>query len=118
MFRLGGYTIGDAWYYEADDGVHAYFLVKPEGSDDSSLGPFHVHGAGEIMPEAPPVWWYASQLVRHGGEWSLLGAVRDDAGRTAVSDPMPVVADETGIHAAVHPVMYDTRTTAPPEDSR
>ncbi len=68
---------------------------------DSPFGPFRIHGTGEIMPKAPSSWWYASQLVRHDGEWSLLGTVRDDDGRTAISDPVPVVADETGIHADV-----------------
>ena len=68
---------------------------------DSPFGPFRIHGTGEIMPKAPSSWWYASQLVRHDREWSLLGTVRDDAGRTAISDPVPVVAGETGIHADV-----------------
>lgn len=56
---------------------------------------------GEIMPNTPSSWWYASQLVRQREEWFPLGTVRDEAGRTAVSDPVPVVADETGIHAGV-----------------
>ena len=30
MFRLYGHSIGDAWYYEAGDAVHMYFLAKPE----------------------------------------------------------------------------------------
>ena len=30
MFRLNGHSIGDAWYYEAGDAVHMYFLTKPE----------------------------------------------------------------------------------------
>ena len=33
MFSLDGRSIGDAWYYEASDAVHVYFLTKPEGSD-------------------------------------------------------------------------------------
>ena len=33
MFRVEGRSIGDAWYYEADDVVHMYFLTKPEGSE-------------------------------------------------------------------------------------
>ena len=65
---------------------------------DSPLGPFRLHGTGEIMPEAPSYWFYASQLVPYEGEWFLLGTIRDDAGRTSISDPMPVVADETGVH--------------------
>ena len=66
---------------------------------DSPLGPFRLHGTGEIMTESPPSSWYASQIVRYGGEWYLLSTVTDDAGRTSVSDPVLVVADETGIHA-------------------
>ncbi len=66
---------------------------------DSPLGPFRLHGTGEIMPEphSPPI--YASQLVHHDGQWFLLGTTRD---RTAVSDPVMVIADETGIHADIH----------------
>ena len=30
MFRLNGHSIGDAWYYEAGDAVHMYFLTRPE----------------------------------------------------------------------------------------
>ena len=68
---------------------------------DSPLGPFRIHGTGEIMPKAPSSSWYASQIVRHEWKWFLLSTVRDDTGRTAVSDPIAVVADETGIHADV-----------------
>ena len=68
---------------------------------DSPFGPFRIHGTGEIMPETPPSWCYASQPVRHQEEWFLLGNVLDDAGQSAVSDPAPIVADETGIHAGV-----------------
>ena len=68
---------------------------------DSPLGPFRIHGTGEIMPTAPSSSWYASQLVHFEGEWFLLSTVSDGAGRTGISDPVPVVADETGIHADV-----------------
>ena len=70
---------------------------------DSPLGPFRIHGTGEIMPTAPPSSWYASQLVHFEGEWFLLSTVSEDSGLTAVSDPVPVVADETGIHADMAP---------------
>ena len=53
----------------------------------------------EIMPQAPPLPRYASKPVRQRGEWSLLSTVTDDAGRTSMSDPVPVTADDTGIHA-------------------
>ncbi len=66
---------------------------------DSPLGPFRIHGTGEIMPKAPPYKrFYASQLVQHEGEWFLLGTILDHDGRTYISDPIPVMADETGVH--------------------
>ena len=68
---------------------------------DSPFGPFRLHGTGEIMPTATSSSRYASQLVHFEGEWFLLSTVRDHVGQTAVSDPIPVVADETGIHADV-----------------
>ena len=55
------------------------------------------------MPTAPSSSWYASQLVNFEGEWFLLSTVSDDSGLTAVSDPLPVVANETGIHAYMAP---------------
>ena len=64
---------------------------------DSPLGPFRIHGTGEIMPEAPPGRFYASQLVEFRDQWYLLGTVGLDA-ESGISDPLPVVADETGIH--------------------
>ena len=33
MSRLDGLTIGDAWYFQAGDAVHAFFLTKPEIAD-------------------------------------------------------------------------------------
>ena len=56
------------------------------------------------MPSAPPESWYASQLVSFEGDWFLLSTVTDDAGRTSISDPVPVTADETRIHANPGPV--------------
>ena len=67
---------------------------------DSPLGPFRLRGTGEIMPTAPPTPWYASQLVLHEGDWFLLSTVTEDSGRTSISDPVPVTADETGLHAS------------------
>ena len=77
---------------------HSFRSTDYSMVSDSPLGPFRMHGTGEIMTKAPPTWFYASQLVSFKGEWFLLGTVRDDAGRTSISDPIPVVADETGIH--------------------
>ena len=80
---------------------HAFRSTDYSMVGDSPLGPFRIHGTGEIMPAALPASPYASQLVRHEGEWFLLSTVSDDSGRTAVSDPIPIVADETGIHGDV-----------------
>lgn len=62
---------------------------------ESPLGPFHIYGTGEIMPTAPPYWFYASQPVSFHGGWFLLGTIRDEEG-DRISDPRPVVADEGG----------------------
>ena len=64
---------------------------------DSPLGPFRIHGTGEVFPAAPAPWCYASQLVNFQGEWFLLATLRDARG-SMISDPYPIVADETGIH--------------------
>lgn len=53
---------------------------------------------GEIIATAPAQSCYSSQLVSLGGEWFLLGNLTDYEGRTAFSDPVPVTADETGVH--------------------
>ena len=64
---------------------------------DSPLGPFRIHGTGEVFPAAPAPWCYASQLVNFQGEWFLLATLRDARG-SMISDPYPIVADDTGIH--------------------
>jgi hypothetical protein len=58
-----------------------------------------MHGTGEILPEDSPVKPYASRLVRWNERWFMMGTVRD-GGATCICDPIPVVADETGIHAS------------------
>ena len=78
--------------------VHTFRDTNYPMVGESPLGPFRLHGTCEIMSAAPPSSWYAGQLVRCAGEWFLLSTVTDDAGRTSFSDPVPVVADETGIH--------------------
>ena len=83
---------------------HAFRSTDYSMVGDSPLGPFRLHGTGEIMPSAPPESWYASQLVSFEGDWFLLSTVTDDAGRTSISDPVPVTADETRIHANPGPV--------------
>ena len=79
---------------------HAFRSTDYSMVGDSPLGPFCLHGTGEIMPTAPPSSWYASRLVSYEGEWFLLGTVTDDAGRTSISDPVPVPADDTGVRTA------------------
>ena len=78
---------------------HAFRDTDYSMVGDSPLGPFRLHNTGEIMPQVPSPPIYASQLVRHDDQWFLLGTV---AGRSAISDPIPVVANETGIHAVTH----------------
>ena len=71
---------------------------------DSPLGPFRIHGTGEVFPEPPAPWCYASQLVDFKGKWSLLATLRDARG-SMISDPYPIVAADTGIHVppgAIH----------------
>ena len=78
---------------------HAFRSTDYSMVGDSPLGPFRLHGTGEIMAEASPSSWYASQLVCYEGEWFLLSTVTDDVDRTSISDPLPVTVDETGLHA-------------------
>ena len=64
----------------------------------SPTGPFTLHGTGEILPARESGRPYASRLVRWQRGWYLLGTVRE--GRIPyVCDPIPVIADATGIHA-------------------
>ena len=65
----------------------------------SPTGPFTLHGTGEILPTGESGKPYASRLVRWQRGWYLLGTVREGRIR-CVCDPIPVIADATGIHAA------------------
>jgi beta-fructofuranosidase len=67
---------------------------------DGPLGPFRIHGTGQIVRHAPDAYFYAAQLVHHRGQWHLLATVHDGDSEW-ISDPVPVHADETGIHALV-----------------
>ena len=62
---------------------------------ESPIGPFHIHGTGEIVPMNFSPHVYASQLVQWKGEWLLLGTI---VGGEAISDPIPIEAGETGLH--------------------
>ena len=66
---------------------------------ESPRGPFHIHGTGEIIADAPPHRFYGSQLIEFNGRWFMLGTAGRDEG-SRISDPLPVTADETGLHAA------------------
>ena len=65
----------------------------------SPLGPFRIHGTGEIFAgsRAAP---YASQLVNFRGAWFLLGTEHAEGG-ARISDPYPVTADQTGVHVTI-----------------
>jgi len=65
---------------------------------DSPLGPFHIHGTGQIVRHGLDDYFYAAQLVNLRGKWYLLATVHDKEGER-ISDPVPVRADETGVHA-------------------
>ena len=65
---------------------------------DSPFGPFRVHGTGQIVEHDPDAIFYAAQLVELKGRWYLLATEKDEQGER-ISDPVPVYADETGIHA-------------------
>ena len=65
---------------------------------DSPFGPFHIHGTGQIVEHDPGEVFYAAQLVKLKEDWYLLATVKDELGER-ISDPVPVYADETGIHA-------------------
>lgn len=65
---------------------------------DSPLGPFHMHGSGQIVRHGRDEYFYAAQLVNLRGKWHLLATVNDKESER-ISDPVPVRADETGVHA-------------------
>ncbi len=64
---------------------------------DEPFGPFRIHGTGQIVDHPLDQIFYAAQLVELRGHWYLVATVRDEDG-SRISDPVPVHADETGIH--------------------
>ena len=66
---------------------------------ETPLGPFHIHGTGEVLPPDAPVQPYASRLIQWQGQWVMLGTATVN-GMRCICDPIPVVATETGIRAA------------------
>ena len=82
-----------------------YSMVGP-----SPFGPFKIHGTGEILPPDSAVKPYASQIVTWNDKIFLLGTVVGRPVREGnttpgnehqdyICDPIPIVADETGLHA-------------------
>ena len=65
--------------YKSRFPVHTFRDTNYSMVGESPLGPFRLHGTGEIMSTGPPSSWYASQIVRCAGEWFLLSTVTDDA---------------------------------------
>ena len=66
---------------------------------ESPLGPFRIHGAGEVLPPDAPVRPYASRLIQWHGQWVMLGTA-NVGGTRFICDPIPVVATEIGVRAA------------------
>jgi hypothetical protein len=66
---------------------------------ESALGPYRIHGTGEVIVTPPADWFYAQQLVCFKGSWWLLGTIHDPEKGQWISDPFPLTADETGVHA-------------------
>jgi beta-fructofuranosidase len=64
---------------------------------DNPFGPFRIHGTGQIIKHPPDKIFYAAQLVALEGQWYLLATEKDEDG-SRISDPVPVYADEKGIH--------------------
>ena len=67
---------------------------------DSPFGPFHIHGTGQIVRHPPDAYFYAAQVLRLHGNWYLLATTHDKPGNS-ISDPVPVRADDTGIHERI-----------------
>ena len=106
------YQINGRWYlvfctlgrFLSPDFAQGFAGDLPERTNfsmvgDSPLGPFHIHGTGQIVRHLPEAYFSAAQLVNFKGEWYLLATVHDDASER-ISDPLPVYADETGVHAS------------------
>lgn len=64
----------------------------------SPFGPFRIHGTGQIVRHPPNDYFYAAQLVHFRRKWVLLATINDNDSER-ISDPVPVRADDTGLHA-------------------
>jgi beta-fructofuranosidase len=105
------YEIGGRWYlvfvtlgrFLTPEIADRFGDRLPERSNfsmvgDSPFGPFRMHGTGQIIAHPPEDYFYAAQLVPLGDQWFLLATIHDEA-VDRVCDPIPVTADETGVHA-------------------
>ena len=68
---------------------------------DHPLGPFRIHGTGQIVNHPIDTFFYAAQLVHFKNEWHLFATVHNEH----ISDPVPVYGDETGVHAINSPTI-------------
>ena len=105
------YNIGGRWYlvfctlgrFLTPEHAEGFGDRLPDRSNfsmvaDSPFGPFRVHGTGQIVEHDHDAIFYAAQLVELKGRWYLLATEKDEQGER-ISDPVPVYADDTGIHA-------------------
>ena len=53
---------------------------------------------GQIVEHGLDEYFTVGQLVHFSGQWHLLVTSHDDQGER-ISDPLPVQADDTGVHA-------------------
>lgn len=86
--------------FKAGNPEHSFRNAGYSMVASSPLGPFHIHGTGEILDNPPAPWFYASQLVEFRGRWYLLATMCDEE-TEQISDPIPVEADETGLRARI-----------------
>jgi len=64
----------------------------------SALGPFHIHGTGQIVHHANDEYFYAAQLVNLREKWYLMATTHGEVSNV-IADPVPVYGDDTGVHA-------------------
>ncbi len=105
------YNIGPRWYlvfctlgrFLTAEHAQKFGNRLPERSNfsmiaDNPFGPFHVHGTGQIVEHDPNTVFYAAQLIQFKDRWCLLATAKDGHGER-ISDPLPIYADDTGIHS-------------------
>jgi hypothetical protein len=50
------------------------------------------------VEHAPDAFCYAAQLLQLRGNWYVMATIRDQDG-ARISEPLPVAADSSGLHA-------------------